>query len=52
MHHVWIINRHEECKLKAEGKPYHTYNQQRPDTKPLTSALATILSETNSEDNK
>ena len=49
---TWTIHRPEELNLKAEGEPSHTSNQQRKDTKPLASALATILSEINSEENE
>ena len=51
-HQAWTIHRPEEFKLKAEGKSSHTSNQHRPDTKPLSRALASILSEINSEENE
>ena len=51
-HQVWTIHRTEECRLKAESKPSHNTNQQNTYTKPLTSALATILLDINSEENE
>ena len=51
-HQAWTIHRPDECKLKADqAKSNHQPNQQRPNTKPLERALATISSDINNEEN-
>ena len=48
-----MIHHPEEWKLKADQPKYNNQpNKQRPNTKPLASALETILSKINSEENE
>ena len=52
-HQAWTIHRPEECKLNTDqAKSSHQSNQKRPATRPLSSALATVLSGINSEENE